>query len=61
MTDTVEETLAELGESLETRPRESAPRLGRNGNPDGAIAAAEVIGHVGPRPLVELRNLIGDG
>ncbi len=27
----------------------------------GAIAAAEVIGHVGPRPLVELRNLIGDG
>ena len=26
----------------------------------GAIAAAEVIGHVGPRPLVELRNLIGD-
>jgi sugar/nucleoside kinase (ribokinase family) len=27
----------------------------------GAIAAAEVIGHVGPRPLVELRNLIVDG
>jgi len=27
----------------------------------GAIAAAEVIAHVGPRPLVELRNLIGDG
>jgi sugar/nucleoside kinase (ribokinase family) len=25
----------------------------------GAIAAAEVISHVGPRPLVELRNLIG--
>lgn len=27
----------------------------------GAIAAAEVIGHVGPRPLVELRTLRGDG
>jgi sugar/nucleoside kinase (ribokinase family) len=27
----------------------------------GAIAAAEVISHVGPRPLVELRSLIGDG
>jgi sugar/nucleoside kinase (ribokinase family) len=27
----------------------------------GSIAAAEVISHVGPRPLVELRNLIGDG
>ena len=27
----------------------------------GSIAAAEVIAHVGPRPLVELRNLIGDG
>jgi sugar/nucleoside kinase (ribokinase family) len=27
----------------------------------GSVAAAEVIGHVGPRPLVELRNLIGDG
>jgi len=27
----------------------------------GAIAAAEVISHVGPRPLVELRNLLGDG
>lgn len=26
----------------------------------GAIAAAEVIGHVGPRPLVELRNLISE-
>jgi len=26
----------------------------------GAIAAAEVISHVGPRPLVELRNMIGD-
>lgn len=26
----------------------------------GAIAAAEVIGHVGPRPLVELRTLRGD-
>jgi sugar/nucleoside kinase (ribokinase family) len=25
----------------------------------GSIAAAEVIGHVGPRPLVPLRNLIG--
>ncbi|MBL6759273.1 MAG: adenosine kinase, partial [Ilumatobacteraceae bacterium] len=24
----------------------------------GAIAAAEVIGHVGPRPLVELRTLL---
>ena len=27
----------------------------------GAVAAAEVIGHVGPRPLVELRTLLGDG
>ncbi|MGA7759973.1 MAG: adenosine kinase [Ilumatobacteraceae bacterium] len=27
----------------------------------GAVAAAEVISHVGPRPLVELRSLIGDG
>lgn len=27
----------------------------------GSIAAAEVIGHVGPRPLVELRTLLGDG
>ncbi len=27
----------------------------------GAVAAAEVITHVGPRPLVELRNLIGNG
>ena len=27
----------------------------------GSIAAAEVISHVGPRPLVELRNLLGDG
>ena len=27
----------------------------------GSIAAAEVISHVGPRPLVELRNLIGHG
>ena len=27
----------------------------------GAVAAAEVITHVGPRPLVELRSLIGDG
>lgn len=27
----------------------------------GSIAAAEVIGHVGPRPLVELRNLLVDG
>lgn len=27
----------------------------------GSIAAAEVISHVGPRPLVELRNMIGDG
>ena len=26
----------------------------------GSIAAAEVISHVGPRPLVELRTLIGD-
>lgn len=25
----------------------------------GSIAAAEVIGHVGPRPLVELRTLLG--
>ncbi len=27
----------------------------------GSIAAAEVISHVGPRPLVELRNLLNDG
>ena len=27
----------------------------------GAIAASEVIGHVGPRPLVELRTLLDDG
>ena len=27
----------------------------------GSLAAAEVIGHVGPRPLVELRTLLGDG
>lgn len=27
----------------------------------GSMAAAEVISHVGPRPLVELRNLLGDG
>jgi sugar/nucleoside kinase (ribokinase family) len=27
----------------------------------GSIAAAEVISHVGPRPLVELRNMIGNG
>jgi sugar/nucleoside kinase (ribokinase family) len=27
----------------------------------GSIAAAEVISHVGPRPLVELRNLLVDG
>jgi sugar/nucleoside kinase (ribokinase family) len=27
----------------------------------GSIAAAEVISHVGPRPLVELRTLLGDG
>ena len=26
----------------------------------GSVAAAEVISHVGPRPLVELRNMIGD-
>ncbi|MFK8023280.1 MAG: adenosine kinase [Ilumatobacter sp.] len=26
----------------------------------GAVAAAEVIGHVGPRPLVELHTLLGD-
>jgi sugar/nucleoside kinase (ribokinase family) len=26
----------------------------------GSVAAAEVISHVGPRPLVELRTLIGD-
>jgi hypothetical protein len=25
----------------------------------GAIAAGEVISHVGPRPLVELRTLLG--
>jgi hypothetical protein len=25
------------------------------------VAAAEVISHVGPRPLVELRTLIADG
>jgi sugar/nucleoside kinase (ribokinase family) len=25
----------------------------------GSIAAAEVISHVGPRPLVELRTLVG--
>ena len=27
----------------------------------GSIAAAEVISHVGPRPLVELRTLVRDG
>ena len=27
----------------------------------GSVAAAEVISHVGPRPLIELRSLIGDG
>jgi sugar/nucleoside kinase (ribokinase family) len=27
----------------------------------GSVAAAEVISHVGPRPLVELRTLIADG
>jgi len=27
----------------------------------GSIAAAEVISHVGPRPLIELRSLIDDG
>lgn len=27
----------------------------------GSVAAAEVISHVGPRPLVELRTLLGDG
>ena len=27
----------------------------------GSIAAAEVISHVGPRPLVELRTLLSDG
>jgi sugar/nucleoside kinase (ribokinase family) len=27
----------------------------------GSIAASEVISHVGPRPLVELRNLLVDG
>jgi len=27
----------------------------------GSLAASEVIGHVGPRPLVELRTLLGDG
>ncbi len=27
----------------------------------GAVAAAEVISHVGPRPLVELRTLLPDG
>lgn len=27
----------------------------------GSIAASEVISHVGPRPLVELRTLIADG
>ncbi len=27
----------------------------------GSVAAAEVISHVGPRPLVELRSLIGNG
>ena len=27
----------------------------------GSIAAAEVISHVGPRPLVELRTLLADG
>jgi len=27
----------------------------------GSVAAAEVISHVGPRPLVELRSLLGDG
>ena len=27
----------------------------------GSIAAAEVIAHVGPRPLVELRTLVTDG
>jgi sugar/nucleoside kinase (ribokinase family) len=26
----------------------------------GSLAAAEVISHIGPRPLVELRSLIGD-
>ncbi len=26
----------------------------------GSVAAAEVISHVGPRPLVELRTLRGD-
>ena len=25
----------------------------------GSLAAAEVISHVGPRPLVELRTLVG--
>jgi sugar/nucleoside kinase (ribokinase family) len=27
----------------------------------GSVAAAEVIAHVGPRPLVELRTLVGNG
>ncbi|MBV1892865.1 MAG: adenosine kinase [Ilumatobacteraceae bacterium] len=27
----------------------------------GAVAAAEVISHVGPRPLVQLNSLLGDG
>jgi sugar/nucleoside kinase (ribokinase family) len=27
----------------------------------GSVAAAEVIAHVGPRPLVELRTLVVDG
>ena len=27
----------------------------------GSIAAAEVISHVGPRPLIELRTLLNDG
>jgi sugar/nucleoside kinase (ribokinase family) len=33
------------------RPLEECGRL-------GSIAAAEVISHVGPRPLVELRRLV---
>ena len=43
-----------LMELLSGRPLDECGRL-------GSIAAAEVIGHVGPRPLVDLRTLLGDG
>ena len=57
-------TIREEGPGLGATPvRFTGYVLGELPHPwwENGFFSAEVISHVGPRPLVELRNLIGDG